>query len=337
MNTTYGLGLVPVVYLLALIWQAVRGKWRAMLISLATFSAALAVGVWAVNWSRSSTAWGAYFILPAMAGASGLLALAYGRSRPSKRWSVRQLGRVAMLAALGLPAALVHDTWQTNRRIAEQVEIQQAKWRVVVARRAKLAKLPLGGDSLDRMVRAQMHDRDVVLAALQRDDLSPGLLDTLAAEADLEIAVAAVGHPRTRRETLEWIYRNSSNPDAFSQPLAAHRNTSPEIMRDIYRRKPGVTELDVRFAGNSATPRDILDKISRTTTSPRVALSLLRNPAVDCELVRQVTAGPAATGGPDRDEVRRRAAEQEAALCRSVPPAGRAAIPSRTPAQSPRR
>jgi hypothetical protein len=64
--------------------------------------------------------------------------------------------------------------------------------------------------------------------------------------------------------------------------LAAHRNTPPEILRELYQRPRTITGLDIWFAGNPATPKDILVNIAATTTDWNVVNALLGNAAVDC-------------------------------------------------------
>jgi hypothetical protein len=174
-----------------------------------------------------------------------------------------------------------------------------------------------GADSLERLVRLHIHDRDFLIAALERAELSAGLLDTLAGYGDQGVALVALRNPTTRGETLTRVYRTSSYPEYFYQALAAHRHTPPEILREIRSlRTTPLTGLDTWFAGNPATPRDILDEISRTSATAHVVRSLLGNPAIDCRLARQVAAGPAVAGNPKDDDLRPRAAELEAALCR---------------------
>jgi hypothetical protein len=113
------------------------------------------------------------------------------------------------------------------------------------------------------------------------------------------------------------VPRTSSYPAYFYQAIAAHPNTPPETLREIRSVQPApITGLDIWFAGNPATPKDILDEISRTSASAHVVRSLLRNPAIDCGMARQVAAGPAVAGNPKDDDLGPRAAELTAALCR---------------------
>ena len=141
---------------------------------------------------------------------------------------------------------------------------------------------------MDSAIRAHMNDRAFLLAALPRDSISPDILDSLANSGDLNIALEAVRNPNTRPETLEHVYRTKSYPDYFFQALAAHRHTPPNVMLELYRRPRTITGLDMWFAGNPATPKVILDEISRTATDRYVISALLENPSLDCGMLTQL-------------------------------------------------
>jgi hypothetical protein len=138
---------------------------------------------------------------------------------------------------------------------------------------------------LDSSIRANMNDRAFILAALPNDSISPEILDTLASSPDLGIALEAVRNPITTSETLARVYRTRSFPDYFFQALAAHRHTPPEILRDLYSRPRTIGGLDIWFAGNPGTPREILQDISRKSNDRQVIAALLENPSIDCPLL----------------------------------------------------
>ena len=140
---------------------------------------------------------------------------------------------------------------------------------------------------LDSSIRTRMNDRSFLLAALPYDSISPGILDTLANSPDQRIALEVVRNPSTPAATLERIYKNQSHPDYFSQALAAHRNTPPYILRDLYNRSHTTTG-DIWFAANPVTPRDILADIARTAYDTHVIGALLENPSLDCWLQGQL-------------------------------------------------
>jgi hypothetical protein len=174
-----------------------------------------------------------------------------------------------------------------------------------------------GGDRLGEMVRQRLHDRDFLIAAAGRPELSADLLDTLASNADQGVALLALRNPSTRSETLARAYRTSIYPGYFSQSLAENPHTPPELIREI-RRTDSLSgpALDYWFAANPATPRDILDEIARASTRVDVARMLLRNPAIDCGLVKQTAAGVARSASPKDDDIAPRIRELEAQLCR---------------------
>ncbi len=140
---------------------------------------------------------------------------------------------------------------------------------------------------LDSSIRSRMTDRSFLLAALPQDSISPGILDTLADSPDLGLALEVVRHPNTRTATLERVYKRRSYPDYFLQALAAQKNTPPAILRDLYK-QPHANTGDIWFAGNPATPREILADIARTAYDTHVIGALLENPSLDCWLQGQL-------------------------------------------------
>jgi hypothetical protein len=310
------LSLLPVSYLIALIWRTVRGKWRDATLSVAMVGATLAGGVWALSWTRSSPGWAELFLLPSVAGAAGLLVLAYGGSRGSRRWAIRLLGQLALAPALALSVAMIFTTWRADRRRDTREAEAMAQWGTVLAERERIATMPR--DTVEELILERWHDRNFVLTAMKRPDLSPALLDTLATEeSDLDILVTAIQHANTRSETLARVYQTSPHRQFVFHLLAAHRNTPPQILRELYALKPPpVSTMDEAFAGNPATPPDILDEIARTTTRVQAAMNLLENPSIGCQVASHVATGPAATSGYGSDRVRERAAKVKSTLCR---------------------
>ena len=142
---------------------------------------------------------------------------------------------------------------------------------------------------LDSAIRANLTDRAFLLAALPNDSISPDVLDTLANGTDLGVTLEAVRNPNTRPETLARVYRTASYPDYFFQALAAHRNTPPAILREMYTRPRTITGLDIWFAGNPSTPKPILSDIARKTTDRHVVTALLENDSLDCGTITQLS------------------------------------------------
>ncbi|HEY8833472.1 MAG TPA: hypothetical protein VIM21_13315 [Gemmatimonadaceae bacterium] len=141
---------------------------------------------------------------------------------------------------------------------------------------------------LDSAIRSRMKDDAFLLAALPNDSISPDILDSLASSRGLKIALEAVRNPSTRSATLERVYRAKSYPDYFYQALAAHRNTPPGILLELYRHSAMMTAPPIWFAGNPSTPKEILGDIARTAKDRSVIGALLENPSLDCGTLTQL-------------------------------------------------
>jgi hypothetical protein len=102
----------------------------------------------------------------------------------------------------------------------------------------------------------------------------------------------------------------------FLQALAAHANTPPGILREIHALRPvQITGLDIWFAGNPSTPRDVLRAVARESDSIHAVRALLQHPSLDCAMVQSVASGPAVRANPDDTDVAARLAEARAARC----------------------
>jgi len=284
---------IPIAYLVVLIGLLIRKEPRGIGVSLLFAVVAVATGIWAINQSRSSTAGIGFLGIPMMGAFAGFLGLAFGRFRTSTNPTHRIASWAGLAGVLLLVSFNIAQGLQTKSknqgRDAKQVEFSAeiAHNRAMIA--SALKENP-GRERvwLDSSIRTRMTDRAFLLAALPNDSMSPVLLDTLANSQDLNIALEAVRNPNTQAETLERVYRTKSYPDYFFQALAAHKNTPPNILLDLYRRPQTITGLDIWFAGNPSTPREILDRISRTSTDRSVIGAVLENPKLDCVLLGQV-------------------------------------------------
>jgi hypothetical protein len=284
---------VPIAYLIVLARSLIRKDWRGVGLSL-VFAAIAAIGdYWSITQSTSSTAGIGILLIPLLGALAGFLGLGFSRYRTSADQDQRVGAWLALGSALVLFGFILTQgqTASSNkrRRDAEQTKLLEeiSRDRNLIA--AGLKENP-GRERawMDSAIRANINDRSFLLAALPRDSISPDILDSLANSRDLGIALEAVRNPNTRGETLERVYRTQSYPDYFFQALAAHPHTPPNVMRELYARPATITGLDIWFAGNPATPREILDKFSRTSTDRSVITSLLGNPALDCALLGQV-------------------------------------------------
>ncbi len=286
------LGL-PIAYLVVLVMLLLRKEPRGVWLSLSFAAAAAMTDIWAIDQSRSSTAGIAILGLPMLGALGGFLGLAFGRYRTSTDRSRRigaWLGLAGALALVGFNISQGRQEKSKNRGRDET----QAAFRAEISRDRDSITSALKQNPgrerawLDSSIRTRMSDRAFLLAALPNDSMSPDLLDTLANSPDLNIALEAVRNPNTRPETLEHVYRTKSYPDYFFQALAAHHHTPPSVLIELYHRPQTIMGLDIWFAGNPATPKAILNEISRTATDRSVIAALLENPSLDCGMLTKL-------------------------------------------------
>jgi hypothetical protein len=314
--------LLPLAYvvMLAVLWTTRRRE--ALALSLAVFVGTLAAGAWAILQSRSSTAGIGFIFLPILATVAGGLVLAFGASRRSNHGALRVLGVVALASALVPAASELINGRRTIERNAVRDADQVRRDSAIVQYRRELDTLishagDAGADTLNVMLRGRSADREFVLAALERDVVSPAMLDTLARSTDLGVALQAVRNPNASAAMLTRVYRTSDYPMYFYQALAAHAHTPPDILREIHRKRPApISGLDISFAGNPSAPHDVLLDIARTSESIDAIRTLLRHPALDCAIVDAAAASPAVrTHGQDA-EVPDRLRELRSTRCR---------------------
>jgi hypothetical protein len=286
---------IPCAYLVVIAVLVFRGDARGIGLSLLFFAASVATGVWAILQSKSSTAGIGFLGIPLLGGLAGFLGLAFGRYRTSPEPARRIGAWIGLTAALILVGFNIAQGAQTRAKY-RVYDVKQAEFSAEIGRDRDSIALALKQNPgrqrlyLDSSIRARMNDRAFLLAALPNDSISPGVLDTLANSDDLGIALEAVRNPNTTGQTLARVYRTKSYPDYFFQALAAHQHTPPEILRDLYHRPRTISGLDIWFAGNPSTPKEILSEIARTTSERHVVNALLVNPALDCPVLSLLAA-----------------------------------------------
>ncbi|HET6761874.1 MAG TPA: hypothetical protein VFH13_07215 [Gemmatimonadaceae bacterium] len=287
-----GLIGIPIAYLVILGTLLARRSLRGLGISLLFFALAAGSALWGIFQSRSSTAGIGIIGIPLIGALSGLLGLAFGRWRSSTEPNRRVAAFLGLAGAVLLVAFNVREATQTVTKNQVRDETQAAHT-AEIARHRELIAAGLGENPdrqrvwIDSSIRSRMSDRAFLIAALENDSVSPGILDTLADSNDLGIALMAVRNPNASGETLARVYRRHSYPNYFFQALAGNPKTPPEIIRELYTKPRTITGLDGWFARNPATPRDVLDKISNSSTSTHAISQLLQNPALDCALLEQ--------------------------------------------------
>ena len=292
MSFFLGLIVVPIAYLVIIVTLLAKRTARGVGVSLLFCALAAGSAYWAITQSRSSTAGIGIIGLPFVGALGGLLGLAFGRWRSSTEHTHSLGAFFGLGGAVLLVAFNIREGTKTQAKNSGR-DATQAAHSEEIARDRALISAGLGANEnrqrayLDSSIRARMKDRAFLIAALENDSISPVILDSLASSNDLGIALQAVRNPSTDRATLRRIYSTHSYPDYFFQALAGHPNTPPEIIRELYTKPRTITGLDGWFARNPGTPRDVLDQLSKTTTSTWAISQLLQNPALDCALLDQ--------------------------------------------------
>ncbi|HEX6628280.1 MAG TPA: hypothetical protein VF105_10005 [Gemmatimonadaceae bacterium] len=285
---------IPLAYVATLAVLLAKRDARGIAFSLAFGIASALTLAWSITQSRGSTAGIGFLFLPLVAAVAGFLALAFGRWRSSDNAPLKVIAWVCLTGALFL--VIVNVVQGTRTKDQNQIrDDQQEKFTAEISHDREEIAAALQANPgrqriwLDSAIHANITDRAFLLAALPNDSVSPDVLDTLANGRDLGVTLEAVRNPNTRPETLARVYRTASYPDYFFQALAAHRNTPPEILRELYTRPRTITGLDIWFAGNPSTPKPILADIARKTTDRNVVTALLENDSLDCGTITQLS------------------------------------------------
>ena len=266
---------------------------RGVAFSLLVFALAVATALWAIFQSRSSTAGIGILGVPFIGALGGFLGLGFARWRSSAETGKRIGGWVAGAAAVVMFMWNVGEGMKTRRKNDVRDAAQEAHSAAIARNReliaAEVTRNPAGQRQyIDSAIRARMNDRAFMIAALDNDSVSPGVLDTVANSPDIGVVLQALRNPNTSAATLTRVYRTSTYPDYFYQSLAAHRNTPPEILRELYRKPRSITGLDIWFAGNPSTPKEILSDLAGTTRQDPVISQLTENPSVDCAILSKL-------------------------------------------------
>jgi hypothetical protein len=284
---------IPLAYLATLVMLTFKRDVRGVALSLVLFALTILADWWDITRSRSSTAGIGFLFLPLTAAIAGFGGLAFARWRRSTN-ILQIIGAwVGLVCSVGLIAITLIEGRKTisKNRVRDD---QQAQFSAEIARDRDEIAAALQSNKgrqrawLDSAIRAHINDPAFLLAALPNDSVSPEVLDTVANGRDLNTTLEAIRNPNTRAGTLERVYRTASYPPYFFQALAAHRNTPPDIMRKLYTQHD-ITGLDIWFAGNPSTPKEVLRDIARKTKDPSVVTALLQNTALDCTTLTQLS------------------------------------------------
>lgn len=294
----------PAVFLAAAASLYLQNRRRGLGWAFLFAAAAILAGGWAIVQSRASTAGIGFIFLPTYGAAAGALAWAFANALASGSRALRAAGWVALAGALAVPGSLAVSGLKTIEKNRIRDAEHKAHRDEIDRHRASLRSMMAGGGErkaaeLNSMIEGRTRDRAFLIAALERPEAAPELLDRLAGSEDYGIALQAVRHPSCPPSTLERVYRTHSYPDFFFQALAAHPNAPGEILREIFRRPRSIGGLDLWFAQNPATPPDILEEIARRTRDASVIQSFFKNEKLGCALLPILAASLAASSRPD--------------------------------------
>jgi hypothetical protein len=285
--------ILPLACVAGLIYLLLKKRYRGLFLGLAMFVAAVLVGLWAIFQSRSSTAAIGILFLPFY----GLFAAGMGWLSANlccaQRKALRVLGWFCLAAALAVPPILAYQGFASIALNAGRDAQHKANLAEIERNKRVIAEV-LGrnpgreSEIINALIGEHASERNFLLPLLDSKFVSPDALDSLARSDDLGISLSAVRNPNCRPATLERIYRTHSNPDYFFQALAAHENTPPNILIDLYRRPVTISGLDRSLASNPAVPKEILLEIATKTRESFVIQRLLQNPRLDCALLGSI-------------------------------------------------
>ena len=188
---------IPIAYVVVLLSLLARKPQRGIGMSVLFFVLAAGSMLWAIMQSRSSTAGIGIIGLPLIGAVGGFLGLAFGRSRSS----AEPLGKLGGFAALAGAVLLVaYNVREGTKTVAknEARDEKQAAHSAQITRDRELIAAGLQENSdrqrawIDSSIRSRITDRAFLIAALENDSVSPGILDTLARSDDLGIRKSVV-------------------------------------------------------------------------------------------------------------------------------------------------
>ena len=287
---------LAVVYLIVIVALIVLHKTAGVFTSV-TISA-LVMAALALTFLRSGRSGVAieFFTLPTVGAVAGFVGLLFGRwrSSPDSLQRVVAWGLLAIVVIYVLALLWRGITNADAREMRERRSRYEAAGLAIARERIGdgLARHPDAQAAwLDSVILAKINQRDraFILAALENDSVSAGVLDTLAKGTDSTIVLAVARHPNTGAETLTRIYRTGTQRGYFAAALASNRHT----------------------------PKDVLREIAATTKDPVVIRSMLHNQALDCNLLKRLEATLEAM---PRDSTGRGPFASEAALLKEIKP-----------------
>ena len=297
----------------------IRGERKGLLLSALTFCSTAAAGFWSIAQSRASTAGIGVLFLPGYGAVAGLLAWLFARFRQHPNTSGRAAAWLCILASVGLPVVLVTGGFREQAKNRERDRKYADDSRRMGENRASIRELVRQNPgretaALEAEIEKHRGDRTFLIPALEMEFVSEDTLDRLSRSSDLGIVLMVARHQHARAQTLDWIYRNSTYPPYFFQALAENKNTNAEILRKLFSHPEPQFSLAAPLSRNPSTPRDILEKLANSADIQTLQ-GLLKNAALDCELLRKVKGSVARSNRPDDQFSTATVASLELRLC----------------------
>ncbi len=314
------LTLIAFLTLIALFPHAYKKHRRGLFLALGLGALTLVTGSWGILQSRSSTAVISFLFLPGYAVFATVMGVLFAQLKPSSNLVWRIVGWICLATALSVPVFLVHQGFGTlafnQERDAKNAAIREEMERNRQVIQEALDQNPgRENDIVEKLIVDHATDRNFLLPLLGTPFVSPETLDRLADVP--ELTLASIRNPHCRSETLERVYRAHLLPlYSFLDTLAAHENTPPEILSELYHQRPAIISgLDRWLAKNPSVPKEILQEIAATTTESFVVQQLLQNPKFNCTLLEPLEAALGRSENPRDDYSLRRIRELHAGPC----------------------
>ena len=309
MEPIIGLGFV-VALPLWYVWSIIGGiatkdapklQLSAIVISVVLAVATAITAVWAIGLSRSDWRSMGYFLVPGEAAFAGYLVLVFNRWR---RDSILYRKVLAWFALLFSMLTVVYNVAHGFQNISENraYDAYDEAHFGQFFRDDEYIRAGLQQNAgrkaiwLDSVIRARPRDTVFQSAALRYDFKSPQLLDTLSRSSSPRVALSAILNTGTAAKTLAESYEKHSDSEPFASALAHNEKTPPDVFRRIYARHRGQPGVEVALASNPVVPRDVLFALADSASYPETISFLVQNPALDCDLLKEVARHLAGRG-----------------------------------------